>query len=391
VTAKTLVFIHGSDPKQADTPWMFYHLHPSRYSTPALSEGETFKLVYFDFEKGERKEWNAWTATRSKKSPTAGPDTTVQLAPRVKIRDQSGTPYNPEFEAPSVLAFYDWVKAQPAKSIVAIEIFSHGVTYQPVLFAPSYEWGDDPVKHTNPTAERDPNDTEFRLRDFEGKNPLSGANTASDPWAVSSELGKFRAAISDDAFIKIWGCGEQTLEGHGGPIRKKLVDFLALKDEKKNELRRAVLLDNYLDEVETYFAFVLARALNLPVWAGPVGWGSDPYEVDGNYDPKTYAANHYTWKGKFPPNLKKKELWWRVSINFTFNKRLVDFFKTTLRANVDPMGYVEYKPSWFRAARDATQKVLNPPTTPSRFDEILNAPSKLVNQLLDRIGGSSGS
>jgi hypothetical protein len=386
MVAKTLVFIHGSDPKQANTPWMFYHLHPSRYAKPSLSEGETFKLVYFDFERGERKEWNAWTASRSRNPPTSGPDTTVALTPKVKIRDESGQPYDPEIEVPSVLAFYEWMKAQPAKSIVSIQIFSHGVTYQPVLFARSYEWGDDVYKQTTPTEERDPNDSEFRLRDFEGKNPLSSTNIGADPWAPSSELGKFRAALTDDAFIKIWGCGEQTLYGHGEAIRKLLTDFVAIKPSKTNEVRRAVLIDNYLDHIQEYFAFRLAKALNLPVWAGPVGWGSDPYEIDG--DPKSSTATRYAWTGKFPPDLRKKDHWWRVSINFTFNKRLTDFFKSTLRASLDPMGYVEYTPSWLRAARDATQKILNTPATPSRVDEILNAPSKLMDQLIQRIGGT---
>jgi hypothetical protein len=162
------------------------------------------------------------------------------------------------------------------------------------------------------------------------------------------------------------------------------------EDEKANEIKRAILLDNYLHDTEQYFAFVLSRALNLPVWAGPVGWGSDPYEMDGSYDPKTYPANHYTWKGKFPPDLKRRS-YGGGEHQLHVQQTPVDFIKTILRANVDPVGYVEYKPSWFQAARDATRKALNSPTTPTRFDEILRAPSKLVEQLLDRIGSSSGS
>ena len=111
----TLVFIHGSDTEQADTPWKFFHLHPKGYTRrPVLSEGKTFNLVYFDFEQGQRKEWNAWSATRSKTAPTTGPDNVVALGPKVKVRDDSANFYVPDRQYPSVLAFYDWVKAQPA-------------------------------------------------------------------------------------------------------------------------------------------------------------------------------------------------------------------------------------------------------------------------------------
>lgn len=378
---KTLVFIHGSDPVQADTPWQFFHLHPSRYTRALLSEGEIFDLVYFDFEKGERKEWKGWTATRAKGPPTAAPDKTEALKPKVKIHDQSGNPYVPEREYPSVLAFYDWIKGQPAKSIVSLQIFSHGVTYQPVLFADSYEWRDQPDKLADPSAERDPNDTEFRLRDFDGANPLS-----SDPWATgpSGELGKFRAALADDAFIKIWGCGEQTRQGHGAPIRKLIADFLATKPGKANEQRRATLVDAYLDHVMEYFPYRLAERLDLPVWAGPVGWGSDNFDIDGTFNKATYARDKYNWKGTFPPNLRRKELWWRVSINFLNSKAIIEkFFKSTLKAKLDVIGYVEYRKTWVQAAKDAATKVIGPPTSAG---SILNAPAELMKELIDRIG-----
>src|SRR5687767_14005971 len=119
MAGKTLVFIHGSDPKQDNTPWMFYHLHPSSYRASVLSEGMTFDLVYFDFLKGTRNIWKGWTAKRSQKPPI-DPPVIEQLTPKVKIRDQLGNPYPGEPDRPSVLAFYDWVKAQPEKSIASI-------------------------------------------------------------------------------------------------------------------------------------------------------------------------------------------------------------------------------------------------------------------------------
>ena len=75
-------------------------------------------------------------------------------------------------------------------------MFSHAVVHQPVLFAASYEWGDNPDKKWDLTAERDPTDTEFRLRDFEGKNPLNN----DDPWSTNAigELGKFKKALDPE-------------------------------------------------------------------------------------------------------------------------------------------------------------------------------------------------
>ena len=380
MASKRLVFIHGSDPKQADTPWMFYHLHPSKYTKPVLSDGTKFDLVYFDFAEGKRRTWKDWTAQRSRRPPSGTPDEVV-LTPTAKIRDQAGNEYVGEPEHPSVLAFYDWVKAQPAQSIASIQIFSHAVIHQPVLFAASYEWGDDPDKKYDLTAERDPHDTEFRMRDFEGKNALAN----EDPWAstVTGERAKFRRALDPDVFIKVWGCGEQTYSHNdGGPIRKLVQDFLAAKSGKAGDLVRARLLLSYLDHVQDFFPYRLAESMDLPVWAGPVGWGSDPYEVDGKYVKATFARDKYTYRGTFPPNLDKKELWWRVSINFRKDKRIPDkFFKGTLKANLDAMGYVEYKKSWVTAAVDHATKTLDAATP----DDELPATQRLMKTLLDQM------
>jgi hypothetical protein len=374
---KTIVFIHGSDPKQSDTPWMFYHLHSSRYGNPVLSDGTTFDLVYFDFFDGTRKTWKNWTAQRSQKPPADVPVTDV-LKPTVKIRDQQGIEYAGGKEYPSVLAFYEWVKGQPAKSIASIQIFSHAVIHQPVLFASSYEWGDDNTKKFDPTADRDPHDTEFRLRDFEGKNPLN----AGDPWGNSGELAKFRAALDPDVFIKVWGCGEQTYSHNDGdPIRKLVRDFLAVKSGKAGDTQRNQLLLSYMDHVKQFFPYRLAERLDIPVWAGPVGWGSDPYDIDGVFNKATYARDKHKYLGKFPPNLDKKELWWRISLNFRQNKNLSEkFFKGTLKAKMDVLGYVEYKKSWVTATIDSATAALNP----SSADDLMQIPQQLMKKLLDQ-------
>lgn len=95
----------------------------------------------------------------------------------------------------SVLALYDWVKAQPKASIRSLQVFSHGWQGGPILWNSS-EF--DPAgNHLDPLDKlaRDPHDTDFRIRDFFGTNPLAGA-----------EGGKFADAFTSDALIKLWGC-----------------------------------------------------------------------------------------------------------------------------------------------------------------------------------------
>jgi hypothetical protein len=168
-----------------------------------------------------------------------------------------------------------------------------------------------------------------------------------------------------------------------------------VKKGSTGDVRRAQLLLSYLDHVKNFFPYRLAEALDMPVWAGPVGWGSDPYDVDGRFDPKTYAKNKFTYVGKFPPRLDRKELWWRVSAGFRRSKGLSQtIYKGTLKARLDPMSYVEYTSSWVKAAERALNDVVNPPSSGTVF----GIPRALADQLLDRIrqlspaaGGSAGS
>lgn len=376
-----LVFIHGSDPKQAVTPWMFYHLHPSTYTNPVKDDGKTFDLVYFDFERGKRFEWKNWSAKRSDKEPAGA--TSGDILPKASLRDYYGTTIPNRDRVGTAVAFYDWVKRQSAGSIASIQIFSHATAFQPVLFAESFEWGDDVIKKFDLTEPRDPNDSEFRMRDFEGSNPLS--TNGPDPFDRSggSQMASFRKALASDCFIKIWGCGEQFLqEGQGNTMRKYLADFLKVKNGKGAELKRALLLQSYLNVFDDFFAFTLADRLDMPVWAGPLGWGTDPYDVDGVFDRKTYAKEKYTWKGNFPPNLKKKEQWWRASYHFLGNPRLAkEVFEKEFRAKVDPVGYIEYKSSWVKAARARYSKIITPPDPNDPF----SIPERLFNSLAEKM------
>lgn len=377
-----IVFIHGSDPKQAATPWMFYHLHPSSYSTPVKAEGKTFDLHYFDYEKGIRTDWTGWSAKRGESAPAGG--TTGELLPKAGLRDWNGTPIPDHARVGTVVAFYDWVKRQPAGSISSIQIFSHATAFQPVLFPESFEWGDDVIKKYDMDEPRDPNDSEFRIRDFEGKNPLSDKN-GPDPFdsSTGSGMAAFKKALARDVFIKIWGCGEQFLQpGQGNTMRKYLADYLKVKNGKDAERKRAMLLLSYLNVFDDFFPYRLARQLDLPVWAGPLGWGTDPYDVDGKFDRKTYSKVKYTYKGNFPPDLKKKEQWWRASYHFLGEPRYTkEIFEKALGAKVDPVGYIEYRPSWVARATSKLSKIITPPDPNDPF----NIPEQLFDALAEKM------
>jgi hypothetical protein len=381
VANQKVVFIHGSDPKQAETPWMFYHLHPSAYSKPARTEGKSFDLVYFDYEKGKRKDWTGWAAARGRTPPPGGVE--GDILPRANLRDASGTPYPGPLRVGTAVAFYEWVKRQPSGSISSIQIFSHATGFQPVLFPESYEWGDDGIKQFDFTEPRDPNDSEFRMRDFEGNNPL--ATNGADPFdrGTGSEMQRFKRALAPDVFIKIWGCGEQFMQpGLGNTLRKYLSDYLKVRNGKGADLKRAMLLLSYLNSLDDFFPYRLAERLDLPVWAGPMGWGTDPYEVDGKYDPKTYAKEKYTYVGNFPPNLKKKEQWWRASMHFLGEPRYTkDIFQKALKAKVDPVGYIEYRRSWVTAAVSRLQRVITPPDPSDPFA----IPARLMDALTEKM------
>lgn len=295
-TRKQVLFLRGGRTPPA-RPWQYFHFAPRH----DLSLG-TVRLVYFDYPGGKLKIWHEWTQKRALREPTWKPDEEKDLEPVVQTYywDKETQTLQKGEEHPSVLAFYDYVKAQPRESIRSLQVFSHGFVEGPIIWNNSFDR--DPGNQA-----RDPQDTEFRLKDFEEGNPLSG-----------EEGEKFARAFHPEAFVKLWGCDTER-------FTRTIIDRYY---ETTNDLQKAYLKD-YLAAISYTYSMKLAQLLRLTVWASPTGWG-------------TSAAADLPYKKKFPPDLDK-ELWWRVDF---FNSSHRHFYTEVLRADLDATYYAGYNDSW---------------------------------------------
>src|SRR5690349_667605 len=218
---------------------MYFHFDPFR-DDPV---GEV-DLIYFDYPEGTRKIWRGWMPVRARTEP-ASPDETVALAPKVHIRLMSGL-IDGGPERGSVLALYDWLTTQQPDTILSLQVFSHAWFNGPVLWADSFETAALP----DPAEPRDPNDTEFRPRDFFGSNPLAGAPGQA-----------FVDALKPNAFIKFWGCNEGRYWERdvppppetgltGVPWRRMVKKYMKAPRGARGDAIRNANLDSYLDWVE---------------------------------------------------------------------------------------------------------------------------------------------
>jgi hypothetical protein len=348
VTAKTVVFVQGGRKNEEKYPWMFFHLDPLTEPTP-----EPVDLVFFDYPAGTLKIWKAHTLKRGK-APVESPVET-QLTPKVKIRLADGTTDDTGPDRASVLSLYEWVKSQSKGSIRSLQVFSHGWQGGPIIWG-SYEF--DPAgTRLEPLdgLDRDPNDTDFRIRDFAGSNPLAGAGGK-----------KFAEAFAPDAMIKLWGCVAPL------GIRGQMQRYIRAPKGSRGDATRKAHLQDYLGAIERSYPMEMAVKLNLRVWAAPIGYGSDP----GSRVPAGRGHLNVKYRGKFPPNLKK-DRWWRVSWFFRNQDRGVRFYRDVLKAKIDAVDFVAHEKSWFEAAkRDAFASVEPGP---------VESPLDLQRRLTDRI------
>lgn len=341
----TVVFVQGGKKNEAAYPWMFFHLHPDK--DPATG---AVKLVFFDYPQATIKTWNSHVLVRGK-PPTAAPDTTVVM-PLVDMRLADGTLGG---QRPSVLSLYEFIKSEPAASIQSLQVFSHGWMGGPIIWnsAEFDSAGDrmDPLDQ----QDRDPHDTDFRIRDFFGTNPLAGA-----------EGTKFAAAFAPDPLIKLWGC----VAPDG--IRPMLRHYVGTpKGPRGDAARKAHLLD-YVTAIGNSFPMVMAEQLGLPVWAAPLGYGSEP----GSKVPTNRGNVPVKYLGKFPPDLRK-DRWWRASWFFRNQDGGARFYENVLKARIDAVDFIEHRKSWFDAALVTA--------TASAEPGLIDSPMDLQRRLTDRI------
>lgn len=356
MATKQVVFVQGGKTHEQSYPWMFFHFDPLKETNLG-----PVRLVFFDYPAGKMKTWNSWTPKRDRSAPPKA-DAEEDLIPTTFIRIDGETFGE---ERPSIIALYSWVKEQDPSSIISLQVFSHGWMGGPILwnseeyFAPDGTWIRD-----DDTLPRDPNDTEFRVRDFFGSNPLAG-----------SEGAKFSRAFAPDAFIKLWGCVAP--DGLRPPVQNYKFSPRNEREKTANQAH----LKNYTDSLSGCFALIMAVRLNLPVWASPLGWGSEP----SNTVPTSYRAgvpNNLTvrYRGIFPPDLTKDQ-WWRVSWFFRNQDHGARFYRDVLKARIDATDYVEYTAGWFRDAQKLAQQTDD--------TSLLMSPRGLLEQLSDRIAALS--
>jgi len=333
--AKTVVFVQGGRANEASYPWRFFHLHPTTEPTP-----ESVDLVLFDYPAGQRRTWKNLLLKRGQ-PPTQAPDEVADLTPTVKLRLVDGSIDDAGPDRASVIALYDWVKTQPKDSVRSLQVFSHGWQGGPIIWNTSeFDPAGNQLDPLDKQA-RDPNDTDFRIRDFFGTNPLAGA-----------EGRKFADAFTSDALIKLWGCVAPP-----GP-RAALRRYTRAPSGTRGDQARAAALQQYLTSIGASFPLQMAAQLNLSVWAAPLGYGSEPgAKVPTNRasDPPCSSANpdshcmSVRYKGTFPPDLNQHQ-WWRVSWFFRNQDGGARFYTDVLKANIDAVDFVEHRGTWFEDA-----------------------------------------
>lgn len=352
MAAKTVVFVQGGKKNEAAYPWMFFHLHPTSEPAP-----EAVDLVFFDYPTGTVKTWKNHILERGK-APTAAPDSETAMTHMVKLRKGDGTTDDTGPDRGSVISMYEWVKTQPKQSIRSLQVFSHGWQGGPILWnTPEFNAAGsrmDPLSD----EDRDPNDTDFRLRDFVGSNPLAGAEGI-----------RFADAFSSDALIKLWGCVAPT------GVRPQMQRYIAVPRGSDGDATRKAHLSDYLDSIGDSYPMHMASKLNLPVWAAPLGYGSEP----GGTVPITGGEMNVAYRGKFPPDLKK-DRWWRVSWFFRHQDRGAKFYTDVLKAAIDTTDFIEHRKSWFEDARRAANP--GPPSPITSPFEL----QKRITDLIDALG-----
>ena len=119
----------------------------------------------------------------------------------------------------------------------------------------------------------------------------------------------------------------------------------------------------------------MALALQIPVWAAPLGYGTEPGTViPTNYSKQGEITDSFDvkYKGTWPPDLKKDQ-WWRVSWFFRNQDRGAEYYRVVLKARIDAVDFIEHKQSWYDDAEKRATASLepNPVATPMDLQQRL--------------------
>lgn len=273
--------------------------HVWHYVHPRTRRSNT-KLTLFDYVEGSYKQWLNWDGRQPPgRSPNA----------QVSIRDGAT-------KCGSIISLYNYIKSigvKAPRSISELQFFTHGWHEGPIIID-----SDEDETYANDHTRRDPNDGDTRLKDFDIADVLGGK---------SGE--KFSKAFARNALIKLWGC--DYVQEH----RDKVRSFYEVKTTREKKRK----LDSYLTYIwDSTYAFKLAKLLGVPVYAAPLGWGTNPslpFGIEGKVALETKAK----YRGIWPP--RKGDQWWRVSPFFRPNRGF-EFYNRILRAQMDLLDYVAY-------------------------------------------------
>ncbi len=280
--SSVVIYVLGRD-NPDDLAWNNAHPRGPRSDTA---------LVYFDYIKEKRKIWKSWTGELPPKSAA---DSEVAIS--------------------SVHDLYDFIKDAPVFSIIELHFFTHGYEGGPVLYN-TYDDSTDPLQ-------RDPKDKDPRIKDFVIDEVLGPASRL-----------KFVSSFAPSALIKLWGCTH--IEKHRQLIKRDFYNRKATEEEKK--LIKKVIRNFIRDDT---YQFSLASALGLPVYAAPLGWGTNPYLPFGVHGSKASGMKPKSRK-VWPP--KVGDRWWCTS-QFFFPDRGREFYRDELGATIDILDYVAYTAS----------------------------------------------
>ncbi|HKR00638.1 MAG TPA: hypothetical protein VJT09_08190 [Pyrinomonadaceae bacterium] len=269
----------------ANAPWRYAHPRGARSNTV---------LSLFDYELGLHKRWDNWDGSL--------PPNTVPSA---------------QLRITSVLDLYTYIKGLPSATLQELHIFTHGWTGGPIITGTTQT---DPFKVDQ--TRRDPADTDARIKDFSIPGVAGGAAGA-----------QFMQAFSSSALVKLWGCYYEQA------YRDKIVNFFKARTSSQKD----AIKKGYQSDIENKtYQFALHRASGVPVYAAPMGWGTNPdlpFGIHGTAADKYVAEKKMRYVGRWPP--RTGDNWWQVSQHFRYDGGF-KFYKDVLKANLDILDYAAY-------------------------------------------------